>query len=138
MPTLAKANLLLFGLLIAHLLDHAFNQPTRDLPATGSAVAVIGFAIVAASTVLAVRRSPLAAAAAVVAGIASALGFAAIHLVPEWSEPISDPYWDFSANALSWALVIAPIIAALALAALGLRAVRRSEAKPRRAAVEAP
>jgi hypothetical protein len=121
MSTLAKANLVLFGLLIAHLLDHAFNQPTRDLPATGSAVAVIGFAIVGASTVLALRRSPLAAEAAVVAGIGSALGFAAIHLVPEWSEPISDPYWDFSANALSWVLVIAPIIAALALAALGLR-----------------
>jgi hypothetical protein len=118
---LAKANLLLFGLLIAHLIDHAVNQPSRDLPATGSAVAVIGFAIVAASTVLAVRRSPLAPAAAVIAGLGSALGFAAIHLMPDWSEPISDPYWDFSANALSWILVIAPILASLALAGLGLR-----------------
>jgi hypothetical protein len=121
MTKLAKANLLLFGLLIAHLLDHAFNQPSRTLPATGSAVAVIGFVVVAASTVLAVRRSPLAADAAVVAGIGSAVGFAAIHLIPEWSEPISDPYWDFSANALSWVLVIAPIVASLVLAGLGLR-----------------
>jgi hypothetical protein len=121
MTRLAKANLLVFALLIAHLLDHGFNQPSRDLPATGSAVAVIGFAIIAASTVLAVRRSPLAPQAAVIAGLGSALGFAAIHLVPEWSESISDPYWDFSANILSWVLVIAPIIASLALAVLGLR-----------------
>lgn len=121
MSTLAKTNLLLFGLLIAHLVDHAVNQPTRDLPPTGSAVAVTGFALVAASAVLAIRRSPLAAPAAVVAGIGSALGFAAIHLVPEWSEPISDPYWDFAANALSWTLVIAPIVVSLALATLGLR-----------------
>jgi hypothetical protein len=121
MTRLAKANLLVFALLIAHLLDHGFNQPSRDLPATGTAVAVIGFAIIAASTVLAVRRSPLAAQAAVVAGLGSALGFAAIHLIPDWSEPISDPYWDFSANALSWVLVIAPIVASLALAGLGLR-----------------
>jgi hypothetical protein len=122
MTNLAKANLVLFGLLIAHLVDHAVNQPSRDLPATGSAVAVIGFAIVAASAVLAIRRSPLAAPAAVVAGIGSALGFTAIHLLPEWSEPISDPYWDFAANAISWTLVIAPIVASLALAVLGLRA----------------
>jgi hypothetical protein len=121
MTTLAKTNLLLFGLLIAHLLDHGFNQPSRAVPATGTAVAVIGFAIVAASAVLAIRRSQLAAPAAVIAGIGSALGFAAIHLVPDWSEPISDPYWDFAANALSWTLVIAPIVVSLALATLGLR-----------------
>jgi hypothetical protein len=125
MTTLAKTNLLLFGLLIAHLLDHGLNQPSRDLPATGTAVAVIGFAIVAASTVLAIRRSPLAAPAAVVAGLGSAAGFAAIHLVPDWSEPISDPYWDFAANALSWTLVIAPIVVSLVLAVLGLRGSMR-------------
>ena len=138
MTLLAKLNLLLFGLLIAHLVDHAANQPSREVPVTGSAVAVAGFAIVAAAAVLAIRRSPLAAPAAVVAGFGSALGFAAIHLVPSWSEPISDPYWDFAANALSWTLVIAPIAVSLALAAVGLRAVRRREAKPSRAAVEAP
>jgi hypothetical protein len=121
MTTLAKANLVLFGLLIAHVADHAFNQPSRTVPATGTAIALIGFLIVAVSAVLAIRHSPLAARAAVVAGAGSALGFAAIHLVPDWSEPISDPYWDFAANALSWTLVIAPILASLGLAGLGVR-----------------
>lgn len=132
MSTLAKANLVLLGLLVGHLLDHAFNQPARDLPVTGSAVAVIGFAVLAGSAVLALRRSPLAPHAAVFAGTSTALGFTAIHLLPAWSEPISDPYSAFSANALSWVLVIAPLAAALALTALGLReaGLRSGSAEP--------
>ena len=40
MTRLARLDLLLFALLIAHTVDHAVNQPARDLPATGTAVAV--------------------------------------------------------------------------------------------------
>ena len=128
MSTLAKLNLLLFALLTAHVVDHAVNQPSRDLPATGGLVGVAGFAIVAASTVLALRRSHLAPAVAVFAGAASALGFAAVHLLPAWSEPISDPYWDFAANAVSWALLLAPLAASIALAARGVHELRRQPA----------
>ena len=121
MSTLAKANLVLFALLIAHTVDHAVNQPARDLPATGSLVAIAGFALVAVSTVLAVTRRPQAPEAAVLAGAATVLGIVAIHLAPRWYGEISDPYWDFSANAISWALMIAPLVAGAALAALGAR-----------------
>ena len=121
MTALAKANLLLFALLIAHTADHAVNQPARDLPATGSLVAVAGFSLVAVSSVLALSRRPQAPAAAVLAGGATVLGIVAIHLAPSWYGEISDPYWDFSANALSWALVVAPLVAGAALAALGAR-----------------
>lgn len=132
MTVLWKANLLLFGLLIAHTLDHALNQPARELPATASVAGVGGFVILAASCVAAIRRSPQAPAAAVVAGATTALGVVAIHLLPAWSEPISDPYWDFTANALSWALVVAPLLAALALVGLGLRerAAGRAPSRP--------
>src|SRR6476659_361756 len=119
MTSLAKANLILFALLAAHTLDHAVNQPSRDLPATGSVIGIAGFVIVAASAVLALRRSAMAPAAAMFAGVATTVGFLAIHVLPAWSEPISDPYWDFAANALSWALLIAPLAAAIALAAMG-------------------
>lgn len=119
MTTLAKANLVLFVLLIAHTVDHAVNQPARDLPATGSIVAVVGFTIVAAATVLAVMRRPQAPIAAVVAGLVTTLGFIAIHLAPSWYFAISDPYWDFEANAISWALFVAALVAGLVLAALG-------------------
>ena len=126
MSRLAKLNLLVFALLLAHTVDHAVNQPARDLPATGSIVGVAGFAILATSTVLALRRSPVAPAAAALAGFATALGFLAVHLLPAWSDPISDPYWDFGANALSWALLIAPLAAAIALAVAGVRQLGRS------------
>jgi hypothetical protein len=121
MSSLAKANLVLFALLIAHTVDHAVNQPARDLPATGSLVAVAGFSLVAISAVLAVTRRPQAPLAAVIAGAGTVLGIVAIHLAPRWYGEISDPYWDFSANALSWALLLAPLIAGAALAALGAR-----------------
>ncbi len=121
MTALAKTNLVLFALLIAHTVDHAVNQPARDLPATGSIVAVLGFTIVAIATVLAVMRRPQAPLAAIIAGLATTLGIIAIHLAPSWYSQVSDPYWDFAANAISWTLLIAPLIAGLVLAATGAR-----------------
>lgn len=118
---LIRLNLLLFALLVVHTIDHAVNQPARDLPATGSLVALAGFAIVAASAVLALRRSPVAAAAAVITGLATAAGLLAIHLTPRWYDAVSDPLWDFGANAVTWALTLAPLVAGLALAAAGSR-----------------
>ena len=126
MSRLAKLNLTLLALLALHVVDHAINQPTRDLPVTGGFVGVAGFAVVAASSVLAVRRSQWAPAAAVFAGLTTALGFAAIHLLPAWSEPISDPYWDFAANALSWVLMLAPLAVSIVLAAQGARELRQT------------
>lgn len=122
MTKLARLNLLLFALLAGHVLDHAVNQPQRDLPATGGAIGLLGFLIVAASATLALRRSPLAPAASAVAGALTAAGFVAIHLLPSWSGAISDPYWDFDANALSWLLLVAPLLASIALAVAGARA----------------
>jgi len=122
MTRLARLNLLVFALLAAHTLDHALNQPQRSLPATGGAIGLLGFLIVAASATLALRRSPIAPAASAVAGALTAAGFVAIHLLPSWSRAISDPYWDFNANAVSWILLVAPLVAALALAAAGVRA----------------
>ncbi len=130
MSTLAKLNLLLFVALIAHTIDHAVNQPARDLPVTGSIVAVIGFSIVALSTVLAVMDRPQAPVAAIFSGLATALGIVAIHLAPSWYSQVSDPYWDFAANAISWALLIAPLAAAVALVAAGVQ-LRRGQAQAR-------
>ena len=121
---LVRTNLLLVALLIVHTVDHAINQPARDLPATGTLIGVAGFAIVAGSTVLALSRHQLAAPAAVFAGLATALGIVGVHLAPGWYHPISDPYWDFDPNLISWALALAPLIGGLALAAIGARELR--------------
>lgn len=124
MTRLARANLLLFVLLVAHTLDHAINQPTRDLPATGGVIGALGFVIVGASATLAIRRSRIAPQASALAGGATAAGLLAVHVLPVWSGAISDPYWDFSANALSWVLLAAPLAASIGLAWAGTRALR--------------
>ena len=125
MTTLARINLLLVALLVAHTLDHGLNQPARAVPASGTAIALFGFVVLATSAVLAVRRSPLAPAAAVIAGLATAFGILAIHLLPDWWGFVSDPYWDFDANALSWVLALAPLLAGIWLAAAGAREMGR-------------
>ena len=58
---LARAELLLFGLLILHTVDHAVNQPARELPAGSGLVGIAGFVLVAVAIVLALGRSRLAA-----------------------------------------------------------------------------
>ena len=60
-------------------------------------------------------------------GVSVALGFVAVHLAPHWSA-VSDPYSAFDADALSWALVALPILAALNLVAQAARAHARTRA----------
>jgi hypothetical protein len=122
---LARANLILFALLIAHTLDHAFNQPSRTLPASADFIGIAGFVLVAASATLALRRSPLAPQASFLAGSLTALGVVAIHLLPDWWGFVSDPFWDLHANALSWLILLGLLAAALAVAAAGAAELRR-------------
>ncbi len=121
MTRLAQLNLLLLLLLVAHVVDHGVNQPARDLPASGTAIALAGFFLLAASSVLALRRSQLAPFAAIVAGLGTALGLVVVHLLPSWWGFISDPYWEFNANAVTWGMALAPLLAGLWLAVAGAR-----------------
>jgi hypothetical protein len=122
---LARANLILFALLIAHTIDHAVNQPSRTLPASADFIGIAGFILVAASATLALRRSPLAPQASFFAGSLTALGVVAIHLLPDWWGFVSDPFWDLHANALSWLILLGLLAAALAVAAAGAAELRR-------------
>ena len=79
---------------------------------------------------LALRRSPHAPAAGAFAGLATIFGFVVIHLLPRFNDAISDPFWAFSANALSWALLVAPVVAAALLAAAGLHELRAARPAP--------
>lgn len=115
-----RANVILFVLLVAHTVDHGVNQPARHVPGVLGLIGLTGFIVVAGSLLLALRRSPHAPSAAVLVGSLTALSFIAIHLLPSWG-PVSDPYWDFEPNIISWVLVLAPILAALLLAARGLQ-----------------
>ena len=119
---LARAELLLFLLLILHTVDHAVNQPARDLPAGSGLVGLAGFVLVAVAAVLAIGRSRLAAPVGLLAGAGTVLGFVVIHL-PGFG-PLADPFADFDPNALSWALALAPILAAAWVFALALAELR--------------
>lgn len=120
MNALTKAGLALFVLLGAHTLDHAVNQPAREVPALGGLVALAGFSLVALAIVLATRESPHAPAAAVLAGAGTIAGFAVVHLLPDVT-PVSDPYWDFTPNLTSWLLIAAPMLAAAYLTYAGMQ-----------------
>src|SRR3954471_17393966 len=119
---LAGAELVLFALLGLHTLDHGVNQPARDLPAGAGLVGLAGFALVAVAIALAIARSRLAPAAGVAAGALTVIGFLAIHIVG--FGPFADPYRDFDANALSWSLLVAPTLAAVAVPLIGLSELR--------------
>ena len=124
---LARAELVLFFLLLLHTVDHGVNQPSRELPAGTGVAAAGGFAIVAVALVLALGRSRLAPLAGALAGGATVIGFLAIHLIG--FGPTSDPYRDFDANFLSWVLLLAPTLAAAAVAAIGIGEMRREPAE---------
>lgn len=130
MSTLTKANLLVLGLLVLHTIDHAAGQPTRELPGSSSIVGAIGLAITAASSWLALQRSPLAPEVSAAVGGLTTFGIVAVHLLPSWWTWVSDPYWDFDASFASWLSLIALLASALFLAATGLRYQRYRHVKP--------
>lgn len=67
------------------------------------------------------RLAPFAAAAV---GLPTALGVAAVHLLPEWSA-LSDSLPDGDVDALSWVAVLTEIAGAAALGLAGLHVLRR-------------
>lgn len=111
---LAKTELLLFGLLALHTLDHAVNQPSRTLPAGSGVIGIAGFALVAVAIVFALERWPLAAPVGLLAGVGTFLGFVVVHM--PGIGPLADPFADFHPNALSWILLFAPMAASLLVA----------------------
>ncbi len=125
MSRLARSELLLFVLLGLHTIDHAVNQPARDVPAGSGLVGLAGFTLVAFAIVLALTRSRWAPAVGVFAGAGTVLGFVVIHL-PGFG-PLADPFTDFDANALSWALIIAPILAAAWVTVVAAADLRRPQ-----------
>ena len=132
MSRLAKLNLTLFALLALHVVDHAVNQPARDLPAGSGAIGAAGFALVALAIVAALARSRWAPELGLSAGLGTLLGFVVIHL--PGIGPLADPFTDFDPNALSWILIAAPMAASAyvaAVAAADLRLPVSARSRPR-------
>ena len=110
---------------LLHTADH-FRQGTGRL-ATEVIVGGTVISIAAFVTLWVVwRREPRAALVAAFVGLYTSAGVAASHLAPHWSA-FSDPYPDLHVDALSWAVMLAEIVAGVVLGLLGWRELRRSQ-----------
>ena len=122
---LVIANAVLAGAVLLHGIDHSLQS--RGVGALTTEVRVGGFviaALAALSIVLAVRRSPRAAAVAVGVGAWVAFGVTISHFVPHWSA-FSDPYMEIDLSAVSWLAAAIEAVAGIALAAVGMSVLRR-------------
>jgi hypothetical protein len=129
---LAIANIAFVATNVLHTLDH-LRQGTGDLT-TEVVLAGSVLTVVAVSTLwFTLRQDPRAPLVAAVVGLAGAAGIAASHLAPHWSA-LSYSYPALHVDALSWAAMLAELVAALAFGLLGVRELRRRGAGPRRPA----
>jgi hypothetical protein len=116
--------LLLVVLLVVHSLDHSLRQ-SAPVPAAAAVAGLAGFGVALVALALAAAGSRLAPAATAFVGLATAAGFVAVHMVPEWSI-FSQPYADIKVDGLSWIGMLVPAVAAAAVGMLGLRSLERS------------
>jgi hypothetical protein len=118
---LGRAALLLAAADVAHALDH--TRQGRDLAPEVYTAGIAGWIALALLLVLVARRNRLAALYAAAVALSVAAGIVAVHLAPHWSA-FSDPYSSFDPDALSWALVALPVLAALLLVVRAVEVLR--------------
>jgi hypothetical protein len=106
-----------------HTLDH-LRQGTGDLATEVLAGGTVLSSLAVLTFVLALRHHPRAALWAAVVGAWSALAVSASHIAPHWSA-FSDSYFEIHADALSWAIMLAEVLAAAGLGLVGFRELRR-------------
>jgi hypothetical protein len=122
---LGRAALALTAADVLHALDH--SRQGRTLASEVYVVGVAGWIALGVLLVLVARGHRLAAPYAAAVGASVAVGFLLVHVAPHWSV-FSDPYSAFHPDALSWALVVLPIAAALWLVARAAQAMRAGQA----------
>jgi hypothetical protein len=113
------------GANVLHGLDHerqGTERLTDEVLWGGAALTIAAFA----TLWIVLRRHPRAPLVAAVIGWTSAVAVAASHVAPHWSA-FSDPYPDLPVDALSWAVMLAEILAAAALGVAGTLALRRAQ-----------
>lgn len=114
--------------LLTHLADH-FRRGTSVLTGEVNLLGTISTVAGLATIALVFTRHHLAPVGAVALGFPVAIGVAAVHLLPRWSD-FSDafPGSTTGVNALSWTVVLLEIAGAAALGLAGLAMLRRERA----------
>ena len=121
---------------VLHSLDH-LRQGTGDLATEVLAGGTVLSILAVLTLVLALRHHPRAPLWAAVVGTWSALGVIASHVAPHWSA-LSDSYFEIHADALSWVVMLAEVVAAAYLGFAGFRELRRPAPGSRRRSPAAP
>jgi hypothetical protein len=132
LDTLALAATAFVAANLLHTLDH-LRQGTDDLATEVFAGGTVLSILAVLTLVLALRHHPRAALWAAVVGTWSALGVIASHMAPHWSA-LSDSYFEIHADALSWVVMLAEVVAAAYLGLVGSRELRRRAGRRRAAA----
>ena len=114
---------------LLHTLDHL--RQGEDLATEVLAGGTVLSILAVLTLVLALRRHPRAALWAAVVGTWGALGVIASHMAPHWSA-LSDSYFEIHADALSWVVMLAEVVAAAYLGLVGFRELRRPAGDSRR------
>ncbi len=103
----------LLGILtVIHDLDHV--RQGRALPAELYVVAVAALASIAVTLTVLLRYPKWARTVAIAQGLATIVGVGAVHAAPQWST-ITDSYAAAQADIVSWAIILAMMLAGLAL-----------------------
>lgn len=108
---------------VVHTLDHlrqGIGGLTAEILTAGSLLTVAAIAVL----VLVLRRDARATVLALGVGLSGAAGIAAAHLAPHWSA-FSEPYPGAGLDALSWAVMVAELTAAVWLAAAAAAHIQR-------------
>lgn len=117
----------LLALTVVHDLDHVRQGRHLDSELYGIGLLSLIAALVVLG--LALRRSPLGGPAAVILGIGTIAGVAAIHVAPTWW-PLSDSYGDAGVDAISWTVVTVMMLAGAGLAWAGLSSSSKDAVRP--------
>jgi hypothetical protein len=107
--------------IVLHDLDHL--RQGRSIEPFVVGLGVVGDVATLTMVALVIRGHRLAPLSAVLVGFANVVGFAAVHVVPDWG-PFSQGYPDLPVDAISWAIVFIPMAVALWLGLTGLSELR--------------
>jgi len=122
---LVAGNLLIVALLVVHTLDHVLRQEA-PVPSEAATAGTAGFVAGLLALGLALAGHRLAPVATAFVGLATAIGFVAIHVFPEWSV-FSQPYADIEVDGLSWTAMLVPALAAAGVGATGVYETRSQQ-----------
>ncbi|MGI8808047.1 MAG: hypothetical protein ACR2KK_09445 [Acidimicrobiales bacterium] len=100
-----------------HDVDH-FRQG-RALPFELYGVAVLALLTIGTTLTLLLRRHPWARPASIAQGLATIVGVGAVHVAPQWSA-LTDSYAAARVDLLSWAIILAMMLAGLVLAVVAM------------------